>query len=180
MQIVITGKHLEVTDAMRNYIDKKIGKLEKYFRREDDWANVVLGMERGQFFTEVSIGGSGTIIYASACTPDMYASIDEVVEKLKKQIKKFKEKLKTEKQRRARLAIAEKKMSYASSESDLPEADEEIVRRKIPLEKPMSLEEARMQLDLSGNIFLVFYSSENHSVNVIYKMKDGRYGVFMS
>lgn len=178
MQIAITSKQIQITPAIRNYVDEKIGRLEKYFRREGDWANVTLEMERGQFFAEVSAGGVGTTLYASARTADMYASVDEVVEKLKKQIKKFKEKLKIEKKRRARLAVAEKKMNYAISELDTGEYSD-IVRRKMPFEKPMSAEEAKMQLDLSGNIFLVFYNSENHGVNVIYKMKDGRYGIFM-
>lgn len=176
MQVTATGKHLEITNAMMNYIEKKIGNLEKYFRRENDWANVVLGVERGQFFAEVSVGGGGVVLYARASTPDMYASIDEVAEKLKKQIKKYKEKIKTEKQRMARLMIAQKKASFATPEL---ESEEQIVRRKIPFGKPMSIEEARMQLDLSGNIFLIFYNDEDFKINVIYKMKDGRYGVFM-
>jgi len=179
MQITITGKRLEITEAMRNYIDEKIGKLEKYFRRENDWADVILDMERGRFFAEASVGGGGAVLYASARTPDMYASIDEVTEKLKKQVKKYKEKIKTEKQRMARLAIAEKKMSYMTPELETGVSGEETVKRKIPFEKPMSVEEAKIQLELSGKIFLVFYNAENYGVNVIYKMKDGRHGIFM-
>ena len=179
MQISVTGKNLEITEAIRNYVNKKIGNLERYFRREGDWANVILWTERGQFLVEVSAGGGGSAIYAQARTEDMYASIDEVAEKLKKQIKKYKEKIKAEKQRQARSAIAEKRRSLEPPGLEMEEPLEEIVNRRMPFDKPMSVEEAKMQLDLTGNIFLVFYNAETYGVNVIYKMKDGRYGIFM-
>jgi len=185
MQIKIGGKHLEITEGLRNYATEKIEKLERFFRRESDWANIVLGLENGQFLAEVSIGGGGTVFYARACTPDMYASIDEVSEKLKKQIKKYKEKLKAEKKRKSRLIASLDRERLLSGEeyiqsSQIPEGvlPEYIVRRKIPLSKPMFIQEAKAQLDLSGNIFLVFYNAENNQINVIYKRNDGRYGLF--
>jgi putative sigma-54 modulation protein len=179
MEITTTGKHLDITDAMRDYVGKKIGSLEKYFRREGDWANVILCTEGGQFLAEVSLGGGGIVIYAKAYTPDMYASIDEVADKLKKQIKKYKEKIKTEKQRRARLVVAEKKMNYVDVETEMTEFGDQVLKKRIPSEKPMSVEEAKMQLDLGDSIFLVFYNVDTHVINVIYKKKDGKYGVYM-
>lgn len=186
MDISITGKHLELTDPIKEYARKKILSLEKYFRRDGDWANAVLSAERGQFYIEVTIGGtgSGTVMYAHALTPDMYASIDAVREKLEKQVKKYKDKMKNEKKRRSRLDanIVRNKMlegdvseDYAAAGEDA--APDDIVMKKIPMSKPMTVQEAKAQLDLDGNVFLAFHNVENYKVNIIYKRKDGRYGL---
>jgi len=179
MEISITGKDFEVTEAIRNYIIKRIGHLEKYFRRDNDWAKVVIKQERGEFLIEVSMGGGKAVIFAETRTPDMYASIDEVAEKIKKQVKKYKERNKDEKKRLGRLAFRKERTSFSEDGSfQEDQASENIIKRQLPFEKPMSVEEARMQLDVAGNVFFVFYNSETQHINIIYKRKDGKYGLF--
>jgi len=185
MDISITGKHLELTDPIKAYIRKRILSLEKYFRREGDWANAILGTEREMFLVEVTIGGTGmgTVIYAQASTPDMYASIDAVKEKLEKQVKKLKDKFKSEKKRKSIHAATEdkEKMLAASGAEYAPGPDEgapeDVIVKKIPVTKPMAVDEAKAQLGLSGNIFLVFQNADNYRLNIIYKRKDGKYGL---
>ncbi|OIN97816.1 ribosomal subunit interface protein [Candidatus Desantisbacteria bacterium CG_4_10_14_0_8_um_filter_48_22] len=185
MDISITGKHIELTDPIKAYIRKRILSLEKYFRRDGDWANAILGAEREMFLAEVTIGGTGkgTVIYAQASTSDMYASIDAVKEKLEKQARKFKDKLKSEKKRRSMLGATHDKeeMLAASGAGYAPGpgegAPEGVVVKKIPVTKPMTVDEAKAQLDLSGNIFLVFQNADNYRLNIIYKRKDGKYGL---
>ena len=185
MLIHVKGKHIEVTDALKSYVDKKLQKLEKYFHNIKE-ASVVLSVQRGMHIVEVQLEGDGILLRGEERRgTDMYGSIDQVVEKLEVRVKKFKGKLygkTTEAGPRAKEAIREQVMSeeFGSGEAE-PEAGTDtmpaIVRTKRFAMKPMTPEEAALQMELLHHNFFVFRSAETEDVNVVYKREDGDYGL---
>ncbi|MGI6175893.1 MAG: ribosome hibernation-promoting factor, HPF/YfiA family [Christensenellales bacterium] len=167
MRIIITGKNIEVSDYLRDIIDKKLKKLERFLKPETD-VLVTLSIQRSRQIVEVTIPFDGMTIRGEESTGDMYASIDNVVDKLEKQITKH----------RTRLAKRLREDSFDAA--DLPEEDMDlgkVVRRKLFPAKPMTLDEAMMQIELLGHSFFAFANADTGHINVIYKRKDGDYGL---
>lgn len=164
MRVNVRGKNIEVTDALRNYVEKRLKKLEKYLNNYGD-AQVTLTVERDSHRIEVTIPINGMILRGEESTGDMYASVDQVVEKLEKQVERFKGRL------NRRLRTAE------STEEAAAEEPLRVVRTKRFAIKPMEVEEAIMQMNLLGHSFFVFANAETERVNVVYKRKDGNYGL---
>lgn len=169
MNVTITGKNMEVTDYLRELTLKKIEKLDKYFPQDTE-VQVVMSVEKSRHIIEVTIPYRGGVIRGEEVTGDMYASIDNVVAKLDRQIQKHKTKL-------------SKSLRYEETAS-APEYSEEpgmngpeIVRVKRFSMKPMSVEEAMLQMDLLGHSFFVFTNGETGDINVLYARKDGNYGL---
>ena len=170
MRYTITGKNINVTPGLRADVIKKIGKLEKYFN-EDTEAVVTLSVEKDRQKIEVTIPVKGTIIRAEQVSDDMYVSIDLVEEIIERQLKRYKSK------------IVDKKQS-AVSFSDLYINEEETGEEEIHIEKmkkfaikPMDPEEACVQMELLGHSFFVFLNADTDEVNVVYKRKNGSYGL---
>lgn len=182
MLIHVKGKHVEVTDALKSYIDKKLARLEKYFHEIRE-ANVILSVQRGMHIVEVQLEGDGVLLRGEERRgSDMYASIDEVVEKLETRVKKFKGKLygkSTEAGPREKSAIKDRVMEEAFGPEEEAESVEmpAIVRTKQFALKPMTPEEAANQMELLHHDFYVFRNSETEEVNVVYKREDGNYGL---
>ena len=183
MLIHIKGKNLEVTDALRDYIDKKLRKLEKHFQNIKE-ASVILAVQRGMHLVEVQLEGDGVLLRGEERRgTDMYGSIDQVVEKLEIRVEKFKGKhyaKPTEEGPRKREVIK----GQAREEAFGPEGEEGdgdampvIVRTKRFAMKPMTPEEAAQQMELLHHDFFVFRNSESEDVNVVYKREDGNYGL---
>lgn len=170
MKINIRGKNIEVTEALSQYVEKRIGKLDKYFETKTE-AQVNLSVTRGSNIVEVTILLNGIILRGEEVTPDMYASIDQVVEKLEKQVDKYKTRLSRN--------LRQKTPKVLPVETLLEEEEEgaQIVRVKRFAMKPMMVEEAKMQMDLLGHDFFVFFDAETEVVNVLYRRKDGHYGL---
>ena len=174
MKIIFKGKHIEVTDAMRNYIEKKLNKIERYFDHILE-VIVTLSVEKSRQIIEVTLQTNRALIRAEEETDDMYTSIDKVADKLERQIKKYKEKYfqkphpGTEK-----TGLANKEIDAEDSE---PDKIAKIVKTKRFAIKPMSVEEAAMQMDLLGHNFFVFANDNSNKVNVLYKRKDGNFGL---
>ncbi|MBS4032772.1 MAG: ribosome-associated translation inhibitor RaiA [Clostridiales bacterium] len=170
MKLTVRGKNMEVTDALKIYVEKRIGKIDKYFDFDTD-AQVTLNVERGLHKVEVTAGINGMILRAEESTTDMYASIDLVVDKLERQIAKYKTRI----NRKARQGGGIKALN------DLPkvvEDDEmEIVRTKRFSVKPMPAEEAVLQMNLLGHDFYVFANADTDDIGVVYRRKDGKYGL---
>jgi putative sigma-54 modulation protein len=166
MNINVRGKHIEVTDALREYVEKRVGKLEKYI---DNLAGiqVILLVEKDRHRVEVTAPANGIILRGEEETSDMYSSIDLVVEKLEKQIDKYK----------TRLARRIRGVAFRDLPTDVKEVEHTLIRTKRFAFKPMDVEEAIMQMNLIGHNFYVFANSESEDVNVVYKRKDGNYGV---
>jgi putative sigma-54 modulation protein len=173
MNIQVRGDHLEITDALRDYAEKKIGRLDKYFDMPPETVvNVTLSVEKDIHTVEVTMIIGGLILRAEENSPDMYASIDLVTEKLEKQIEKYKTKI-NRRFRQEGIRTLFKDAGAAHTDAEEPE----VVRVKRFAIKPMPVEEAIMQMDLLGHDFFVFSNAETDEVNVVYKRKDGQYGL---
>ncbi len=174
MKIIFKGKHIEVTDAMRNYIEKRLSKIERHFDHILE-VIVTLSVEKSGQIVEATLQTNRALIRAEEETDDMYTSIDKVADKLERQIKKYKEKYfqkphpGTEK-----AGLANQEIDAEDSESD---KIAKIVKTKRFAIKPMSVEEAAMQMDLLGHNFFVFANDNTNKVNVLYKRKDGNFGL---
>ena len=170
MRITMTGRNIDLTNGLKNQVTKKLTKLEKYFAPDTE-VRVVLSTVKDLDKIEVTIPTKTGFIRAEEATDDFYASIDLVEEDIEKQIKKFKTKLIDKKQ--AALPFSD---LFAEEEA---EADEEIVigRSKKFAVKPMDPEEACLQMEMLGHSFFVFLNADTEAVNVVYKRKDGTYGL---
>jgi len=174
MRIIFRGKHIEVTDAMRNYIEKRLNKIERHFDHILE-VIVTLSVEKNRQIVEVTLQASRALIRAEEETDDMYASIDKVADKLERQIQKYKDKyLKKPHSGTERKGLAKERVNVEDSESN---EIAKIVKTKRFAIKPMSVEEAAMQMDLLGHNFFVFANDNTDKVNVLYKRKDGNFGL---
>ncbi|MDI3328445.1 MAG: ribosome-associated translation inhibitor RaiA [Alicyclobacillaceae bacterium] len=183
MRIHVRGDNLAVTDALKDYAVRKVGRLEKYFEAPADQdVYVTLSVLRGQHKVEVTMTLGGIVFRAEEKSGDMYSSLDLVVDKLVSQIERHKTKINRRfRQEGIRTLLKE---SVSESASDLrgdapPEKEEtgEVVRVKRFPVKPMQVEEAILQMDLLGHDFFVFANAETDQVNVVYRRKDGHYGL---
>ncbi|EJL46871.1 ribosomal subunit interface protein [Brevibacillus agri] len=180
MKFNIRGENIQVTAALKEYVEKKVGRLEKYFETTPADVQVTMHVHRGEGTIEVTIPLAGVIIRAEETHEDMYAAIDLVAEKLERQVRKHKTKL----MRKLRVDSAAKVGQRDSQPVAvmIPDVDEEdvdidIVRTKRFDLKPMDAQEAVMQMDMLGHSFFVFQNSDTNDVSVVYRRNDGRYGL---
>ncbi len=177
MKLIVKGKHIDVTDSIEGYIRKKMGKLEKYFDQYME-ATATVSAEKNRQIFEVTLQAKKAIIRAEEEADNMYTSIDRVVEKLERQIIKYKEKLYNksfgESNRTKEMGFSENKESAMDTQED---EEIRIVRTKRFVIKPMSPEEASLQMELLGHSFFVFNNEATEQINVIYKRKDGNLGL---
>ena len=163
MNLVISGKNIDITEGLRAAVEEKIGKLERYFNDSTE-VHVTLSTEKNRQKIEVTVPMKGTIIRAEETSTDMYVSIDLVEEVIERQLRKYKNKL----------------IQFSKGFVDEDTYDEEeisIIRSKKFAMKPMDPEEACVQMELLGHTFFVFRNSETDEVNVVYKRKDNTYGL---
>lgn len=171
MNIIFKGKNIEVTPALKEHAEKKLGRLDRFM--EVDKANVTLIVEKGRQKAEVTMMIRGYILRGEDSAQDLYAAIDSVGDKLEKQLVKYKEKLqrKTKKDK-------EKLVDLPVSQG--VETQDELVRTKRFAVKPMTVDEAIMQMNMIGHSFFVFANCESgEEVNVVYLRKDGKYGLII-
>ncbi len=188
MKFMIYGKNIDVTPALKNYVEEKVRKLGKYFHEAviDDAqeAYVTMEVERDRHIVEVTVYINGLILRGEEDSNDMYASIDGVIEKLERQVRKYKTRIKRrmkEKKQEYKEGYKEERTEEVFKDLEKEEYDEEfkpkVVRTKRFAIKPMDVEEAIMQMDLLGHDFFVFMNAETNKVNVVYKRKRGDYGL---
>jgi putative sigma-54 modulation protein len=172
MQTSVTFKNLEPSDPLKSYVKNKLEKLDKLLDNPAE-ANVVLSVEKIHHITEIKLTGDRLNVNCREKTGDMYSSIDKALDKLEKQIKKNKEKIRNHRQG-SRAEAREMKETY-----DVFSDDGVISRIRIEnIEyKPMDVEEASMQIELIPDNFLVFTNARTNQVNVLYKRKDGSLGL---
>ena len=174
MTFTFTGKKYEVFDELKEYAEKKIGKVDKLFRTDSD-ASVTFSAERGRYTAEITLRNNGMFYRVTETTSDMFASIDSACAALVRQVRKNKTRL----EKRLRDGAFER----TSALVPVPEDDEEtpeynIIRTKRFSLKPMSPEEAILQLELLGHTFFAFRNQEaDGAFSVVYKRKDGGYGM---
>ena len=179
MNFIISGKNIEVTAGLRETIEQKLGKLERYFTPETE-ITVTLSVEKERQKIEVTIPVKGTIIRSEQTSNDMYVSIDLVEEIIERQLRKYKNKLVAKRQGHPTQAAETGSIRREFIESDdTPAEDDEIriVRTKKFGIKPMYPEDACLQMELLGHSFFVFSNAETDEVNVVYKRKDGSFGL---
>lgn len=167
MNIIVNGRHLEITSALKNYAEEKISKFEKYITNINE-AVVTLSVEKYRHKAEVLIKVNGYLIQAEGVTGEIYSSIDEVVEKLEKQVKKYKEKLHSYRK------IDKRSMEDLTA---IPSEKGRIIKYKRFDMKPMNPEEAVDQMELLDKDFFVFVNEKTSSINLVYRRKDGNYGL---
>ncbi len=173
MHTSVTFKNLDPSDHLKSYISEKLNRFDKFLDSAAE-ANVVLSVEKHRHTAEVKIIGGKISINGKEETSDMYSAIDSVLDKLEKQIKKSKQKVLD---RRSAGKESVKDMA-AEEDIDLPREDRSRQLKIKNIEyKPMDIEEAMMQMDLIRDNFLVFTNSKSDKVNVIYRRKDGNYGL---
>lgn len=172
MQITVLGRHLEMTDALRNYATERFEKLERYLPQNTQTTITLSVVKKVHHIAEASIKTNGILVQASEETGEMYSSIDLLLEKIERRIRKYKEKLSDHKHQPAR--AGEPSLAAAvHPEERIPE----IIRVKRFDLKPMLPEEAVMQMELLDKPFFVFSNAGNGHVNVIYRRKDGNVGL---
>ena len=171
MKCNIRGEKLKITDAIRDYVENKMSKLDKYFKASDVSANVLIKLKGKKEAIEVTIPYDKYILRNEEIHDDLYAAIDLVVDKLERQIRKNKTKLKKQ------TKTNDLKFNF---DYDLEPTEEEkngkIAKRKIIEMKPITEEEAILQLELVSHDFYIYKDIDNN-IKVIYKRKDGNYGI---
>lgn len=178
MKYTIRGENIEVTTAIREYIEKKISKLERYFNTPPTSdVHVNLSVFNNEQRIEVTIPMTDLLLRADVKHNDLYAAVDSATEKLERQIRKYKTKV----NRKFRQEGSVKHI-FADLENEAIDAENEsneleIVKTKRFTLKPMDSEEAILQMDMLGHSFFVFESAESGLTNVVYKRDDGRYGM---
>ena len=171
MNIMITGKNLDVSDELREAVVSKLSKLEKYFT-PDTKVKVTLSVEKERQKIEVTIPVKGSIIRSEQVSNDMYVSIDLVEEVIERQILKYKNRIIDRHQGGMNLSQA-----FLEKDDEAEENEIVIERTKIFDIKPMYAEDACMQMELLGHSFYVFIDAETDQFSVVYKRKGGTYGL---
>jgi putative sigma-54 modulation protein len=173
MEFNVRGENFEVTPSLSEYVESKVTKLTKYFNETPDaTAHVKMSVFQGVQKVEVTIPMKGLLLRAEDDHADMYAAIDSVLEKLERQVRKFKTKM----NRKPRHRIS-KLTDIPQGTLEHEEEEYEIVRTKRFSLKPMFEEEAIMQMDLLGHDFFVYTNAATNETDVVYRRKDGKYGV---
>lgn len=179
MNFNIRGENIEVTPAIRDYVEKKIAKLERYFT-ETPAANVNVNLKTytdKKAKVEVTIPMPNLVLRAEEVHDDMYAGIDLITDKLERQIRKHKTKVNRKMREKGNLNTM---FVTVNDEPAVPLEDDnelELVRQKSFDLKPMDSEEAILQMNMLGHSFYVFTNADTNRTNVVYKRKDGRYGL---
>jgi putative sigma-54 modulation protein len=175
MQTTTTFRHMEPSDALKNYAEEKLERVRKYID-EPVVAQVFMTVEKIRHSAEVTITAKGITIKASEETNDMYSAVDAVVDKIERQLRRYKERIKDHKPS-AETRERQVKKSVVAAESIDQRQEPVVIRTKTFSIKPMSVDEAVMQMDLLHKDFLVFTDAGTDSINVIYRRKDGNYGL---
>ena len=171
MKFIIIGKNIDVTEGLKAAVTDKLGKLEKYFTPDTEII-VTLSVEKERQKIEVTIPVKGNMIRSEQVSNDMYVSIDLVEEVIERQLRKYKNKLVAKNQEGNNFS-----KTLFETEESIEDGEVKIVRTKRFGIKPMYPEDACVQMELLGHNFFVFFNAENEEVNVVYKRKDGSFGL---
>jgi putative sigma-54 modulation protein len=183
MELLVHGRNIEITDWIRDYVNKKVGRLERYLNQVTD-ARLELSQNDSRaaddrFTAQLTIWQNGNILRAEESTGDVLVSIDAIVDKMSEQIRRFKGRRYQNRRRQSAAVNAEAEIAAALVAE--AEADEDdvvnIVRRKEFILQPLDEEEAVAQMELLGHDFFVYYDVDMRAINVVYRRRDGQYGL---
>ena len=172
MKVSVIAKNTTTTPALKEMIEKKLSKVKRYFSPEIE-AKATLSVQKNKQKVEITIPFNGIILRAEEATEDMYKSIDLVVGKLERKIRKEKTKL----SRRNNESLRFPSLESLMGEKEVEENNGKVVRAKQFRVKPMSSEEAVLQMELLGHNFFVYQDCDENKICVVYKRKDGDYGL---
>ena len=167
MRITIKNRNGAVTESLKQYAEKKVRKLSKYFHSIQD-VDLLEATERGQHIIEIDLVGDGVHLRSHERAGDLHAAVDSAVEKMERQLKRFRSKLKPG---------HGKEIPSVPAEDENTESAPRIVRRKRHLMKPMSAQEASRQMELLDHDFFLFQNEASGDANVLYRRRDGSYGL---
>ncbi len=170
MKVIITGRHIKLNDDIRSHAAEKMHKAETYFDRIIE-GHMILSAEKHRRMAEATFSAKGVTFHAQEETEDIYASIDGVMEKVDTQIRRYKNKLNARRHQQH-----EELLFTDEDEEEEAETAPQIIRVDKFAPKLLTTQEAAMQIELSGDDFLMFSNSQTDQVNVVYKRKDGNYG----
>ncbi|MFP6584066.1 MAG: ribosome-associated translation inhibitor RaiA [Candidatus Hydrogenedentota bacterium] len=183
MNVSISGRHIDITEGLRDHIDGGLEKVTDHFNKVID-IDVILDVQRHRHIAEINLHANGLRINAKEASGDLYSSFDSAVTKIDKQIRKHKDRINRHQPR-----TSGEKREYQLKVLEVPFLSEEhadqpaselahtiIERKKVEI-KPMTVEEAAMQIDLLHEPFLVFSNAETNKINVVYKLEDGNFGL---
>lgn len=171
MNLIVKGRNIDVTPALKEYVEKKIAKVIKQFKVVDEVV-AVLKVEKNDHTVEITIPAKGILLRAQETTKDMYSSVDLVSEKIERQIHKYKTRL-------AKKKYGNFAEAPVANELTLEEDNLEIIKSKKFAMHPMTPEEAIVQMNLIGHDFFVFYDPDEGATCVVYRRKDGKYGLLI-
>jgi putative sigma-54 modulation protein len=165
---------MKTHEGVKAYVKEKVEKLQKYIENPRE-VHVVLAVEKFRHIAEITVVGNGGIFNSQGRDNDLYAAIDQMVDKMERQVRERREKVR---QKRANASSPKAPLRRSGKAGEEKEEGDlsSLVRRRRTVAKPMSLEEALSQLNLSKNDFLVFVNSDSGQMNVVYQSKDGSYG----
>lgn len=176
MQLSVTFRHMEPSEALKHYVQERTSRLTKYIDRPLD-TQVTLSIQKFRQTADVVINANGIRIAGQEAHEDMYAAIDLVMDKIERQVKKFKERIRKHKPSPGKELTWRRDIYEPESFED--EKEPVVVRTESYYVKPMSVDEAAMQMELSHQDFLVFNNASSQTINVLYRRKDGNYGLIV-
>ncbi|MGD2278693.1 MAG: ribosome-associated translation inhibitor RaiA [Candidatus Omnitrophota bacterium] len=176
MDITITGRNVELTDSLKEYVQKRMSKLERLYGRINS-CEVILEKAKIRQEAEVILHLKRTRIIAKESSPDIYASVDNAAENVKKQLRRLRGKLQTKRRKAMLNKLMSPVMRFREPEEGSADPRGRIVKANTFASKPMLPEEARMELDLSNGSFIAFKNADTGETNVLYKKSDGNYGL---
>jgi putative sigma-54 modulation protein len=173
MQVAVTFRHMETDEGVKAYVKEKVQKLQKYIESPRE-VHVVLAVEKFRHMAEVTIVGNGGVFNSQGRDSDLYAAIDQSVEKMERQIRERSEKVRQKRSNPSSLKTSPQGVGETSGEKE-EKGSPSLVRRRRLLAKPMSPEEAVSQLVFSKKDFLIFINSDSGQMNVVTRSKGGGY-----
>ena len=176
MQITVTFRHMDAVEDFKKYIEEKMARVKKYIDRPIE-ANIVLSVEKHRNIADISLVANRIVINGKEETDNMYSSIDLVIDKIERQLRKYKERLKKHKTINSNLGNLSGRINVLTADSLEGGGEPKVIRSENLSIKPMFVEEAAMQLESSNYEFLVFTNAYSEKVNVIYRRRDGNYGL---
>jgi len=185
MQLNITFRHMDPIDSLKNYAQEKVEKANKYLDRAGE-ANVVLSLERHLHQADITLTSGPFVLRGREKSEDMYASIDKAMDRIEKQLRRYKDRLKNHNRRErmpqyiheeSEVHIRHDVMEVSVAEESGIALNPRVIKTNEFVTKPMTVDEAVMQMDLLDNDFIVFTNTQSAELNVIYRRKDGHYGL---
>jgi putative sigma-54 modulation protein len=171
MKYIVSGKNIDVTEALKNKAINKLNKLAKFFNPDTD-AHITMSVEKNRKIVEVTILFNGSVLRAEVANEDMYAAIDKAVDIIERQIRRNKTRLEKKLYEGAFVPA-----NFAINEKIEEEQEFNVVRTKKFAIKPMPIDEAILQMNLLGHEFYMFSNADTNQVNVVYKRREGNYGL---